>query len=100
MRGAWAGPGADLAHEAGDDEDEADEEEQRPLPQRVQVVLEHEDCAGRRVREAGVAAAVTGVQPAGSQPRSAPGSWLRPTRVTAPPSRPRAAPLGCCWVNG
>lgn len=38
---------SDLAHEAEADEEEADDEEQCPLPQRVQVVLKHEDW-GRR----------------------------------------------------
>lgn len=42
------GPGRpDLAHEAEADQEEADDEEQRPLPQRVQVVLKHEDWGQR-----------------------------------------------------
>lgn len=51
--GPWGGGprNPDLAHEAEADEEEAGDEEQRPLPQRVQVVLEHEDW-GRRAGDA------------------------------------------------
>lgn len=38
---------SDLAPEIEVDEEEADDEKQRPLPQRVQVVLEHEDWGQR-----------------------------------------------------
>lgn len=97
MRGAeelgWGRAGSsDLAHEAEADEEAADDEEQRPLPQRVQVVLEHEDCArGDGAREARVAAPGLGQVPT-------------PAPFRSPPRRAglavSTAPLGCCCVNG
>lgn len=54
----WAGPpgevdrggqpgSSDLAYDTEADKEEADDEEQHPLPQCVQVVLEHEDWGQR-----------------------------------------------------